>query len=106
MAADILMLPVAVVMTLLIKRCRNLSSYSKNMLHNYNKINMTKLRSFFLAVSAVVLLASCGNSDYKKTHSGIMYKIFSTGSGPIAKRGEILKFHYTQKLNDSVLQSS
>lgn len=67
---------------------------------------MTKLRSFFLAVSAVALLASCGSSDYKKTPSGIMYKIFSTASGPVAKRGEILKFHYIQKLNDSVLQSS
>ncbi len=67
---------------------------------------MTKLRLFFLAVSAIALLASCSSSDYKKTPSGIMYKIFSTSSGPIAKRGEILKFHYIQKLNDSVLQSS
>jgi len=67
---------------------------------------MTKIRSFFLAVSAIALLASCGNTDYKKMPSGIMYKIFSTGSGPIAKRGEILKFHYIQKLNDSLLQNS
>ena len=35
-----------------------------------------------------------------------MYKIFSKGSGPVAKRGEILKFHYSQKLNDSLMQSS
>ncbi len=67
---------------------------------------MTKLRSFLLALSAAAVLASCTSTEYKKTPSGIMYKIFSTGNNPVAKRGEILKFHYIQKLNDSVLQSS
>jgi FKBP-type peptidyl-prolyl cis-trans isomerase FkpA len=76
------------------------------MLHNYNKINMTKIRSLFLAVSCVALLASCGNSAYKKMPSGIMYKIFSTGSGPVAKRGEILKFNYYRKLNDSMMENT
>ena len=68
---------------------------------------MTKLRSLFLAVSSVAILAACNSSSgYKKTPSGIMYKIFSTSSGPLAKRGEILKFHFSQKINDSIVQSS
>src|ERR1700712_1625073 len=101
MVVDTLAHLVAAVMIHSRKQFKNSNSLSKKMHHNYNKINMTKLRSFFLAVSSVALLASCSNADYKKTPSGVMYKIFSTGSGPLAKRGEILKFHYMQKLNDS-----
>ncbi len=68
---------------------------------------MTKLRLLFLTVFSISLLASCSNNAaYKKTPSGVMYKIYSTGSGPLAKRGEILKFHFSQKLNDSVMQNS
>lgn len=76
------------------------------MLHNYNKINMTKITSIFLSLCSLVILAACSSTDYKKTPSGIMYKIASAGSGPLVKKGEILKFHYSQKLNDSLMFSS
>lgn len=67
---------------------------------------MTKITSIFLAVASVAILAACKNTGYKKTPSGIMYKIVSSGDGPVVKKGETLKFHFTQQLNDSVLYSS
>src|ERR1044072_5050797 len=68
---------------------------------------MTKLTSFFLALSAFAILTACSNTGYKKTASGIMYKIISTGKqGEMVKKGEILKIHYSQKLNDSLMFSS
>ena len=71
--------------------------------HNYNKINMTKFPFNLLALCTIMLVTACNNNSYKKTSSGIMYKIISKGSGPVVARGEILKFHYVQKLNDSVM---
>lgn len=35
-----------------------------------------------------------------------MYRIVTTGSGAVANRGDILKVHYSQKLNDSLMYSS
>lgn len=67
---------------------------------------MTKIRSSLFAVAALAMLAACSNSGYKKTSSGVAYRIVTTGSGPLVKTGEILKFHYFQKLNDSLLFSS
>lgn len=67
---------------------------------------MTKSKSFIFLFIIMAALASCTNSSYKKTASGIMYKISSSGNNPLVKRGQILKFHYTQKLNDSLIMSS
>lgn len=67
---------------------------------------MTKITSIFLSLCSLVLLTACSSSDYKKTPSGIMYKIASNGSGPVVKKGELLKFHYSQKMNDSMMFSS
>jgi len=76
------------------------------MLHNYNKQKMTRITSLFIALAAVILLAACGSSDYKKTKSGLLYRITSTGNNPQVKLGEFIKFDYVQKVNDSVLGSS
>ncbi len=66
---------------------------------------MTKTSLFILALAA--MLASCSNDgNYSKTKSGIAYKIVEKGSGPQVKKGQFLKIHYTQKINDSVLQTS
>jgi len=61
-------------------------------------------RILFLFMAAV-MLASC-SSNYRKTKSGLLYKIFSDGKGPLAKRGEVIKLNFTQKLGDSVLQET
>jgi FKBP-type peptidyl-prolyl cis-trans isomerase FkpA len=63
------------------------------------------MKKILVMAAAVVLLASCG-SNYQKTQSGLLYKIVSKGSGPQVKRGEFLKVHYSQKVNDSVVISS
>jgi FKBP-type peptidyl-prolyl cis-trans isomerase len=67
---------------------------------------MTKNSLSFLSISLLALLGACTSPGFEKTPSGIMYKIVSSGSGPLVKYGQVLKFHFAQKLNDSVLYSS
>lgn len=59
----------------------------------------------FLFVAATAILASC-SEDYKKTKSGLVYKIYSDKKGPVAKKGQIIKLHFQQKLKDSILQET
>jgi FKBP-type peptidyl-prolyl cis-trans isomerase FkpA len=76
---------------------------------NYNKSQKMKY-SYYLILSAVavVLLVSCTNLDFKRTKSGMLYKIAKSGNtkDPIARPGNIIKLHFTEKLNDSVLQTT
>lgn len=61
---------------------------------------------FLLFVSAITVL-SCNNTDYKKTSSGLLYKIFPSDSNDsLATTGNWMKILYVQKINDSVLQSN
>ena len=66
---------------------------------------MKTTSTIFLALS-VLLLAACTGGGFKKTKSGLLYKVISDKKNPIAKTGEFLKVHYTQKVRDSVLSSS
>src|SRR4030095_9144617 len=61
----------------------------------------------FLAV-ITLMIAGCGNLDYKRTKSGLLYKIISSGNSrnPVAKENNYLKFNVVTKLNDSVIFSS
>ena len=66
-----------------------------------------KLVNYLLTmIVAVALMASCNSVSYQKTKSGMLYKIISSGSKDSVKEGEWLKFFFTQKLNDSVLQTN
>ena len=67
-----------------------------------------KTISSCLLVCGLLLLgaASCTNSEFKKTKSGLLYKIYTDGKGPVAKKGEFLKFNFVQKLRDSVLATT
>lgn len=60
------------------------------------------------AFVGLVLLGavSCTSQEYKKTKSGLLYKIISDKKNPVAKKGEFLKVHFIQKVRDSVLYSS
>jgi FKBP-type peptidyl-prolyl cis-trans isomerase len=65
-----------------------------------------KHNTYLVTIAAVaVVIGSCGKLDYKKTKSGLLYKIISSGnsSNPVVKDNEYLKFNYVSKLNDSVL---
>ena len=62
---------------------------------------------FFAMLATLALISSCG-TDYKKTKSGLVYKIFHQGksSDPLAQNNDILKYNIIEKLNDSVLATS
>jgi FKBP-type peptidyl-prolyl cis-trans isomerase FkpA len=72
---------------------------------------MKKQPFYFLVSMLAVTIAftSCKNNvDYKKTKSGIMYKIFSDGKDSLVKPGNVMKLNFTIKIGstDSVLQTS
>ncbi len=63
--------------------------------------------SLYLLVAMGLLAAvSCNNQGFKKTKSGLQYKITSDGKGDLVKRGQWLKVSVIQKLRDSILYSS
>jgi len=69
------------------------------------KYNLSLLT--FLVVM-IFTIAGCSSLDYKKTKSGLLYKIISSGNSksPVAKENNYLKFNVVEKLNDSVVYSS
>jgi len=69
------------------------------MKHNYYLVSL---------LAAIVFLASCSNVDYKKSKSGLLYKIIRKGNSndPVAKPGNVIKLNFIQKWNDSVLQTT
>ncbi len=69
------------------------------MKHNYYLVSI---------LAAVVIIAGCNRLDYKKTKSGLLYKIISSGNSKdsIARENDYLKFNVITKLNDSVLYST
>ncbi|RYY97430.1 MAG: hypothetical protein EOO11_10890 [Chitinophagaceae bacterium] len=57
------------------------------------------------AAALALLAAGCNNVDFKKTRGGMPYKLYTKGGAKV-KTGDVVKIHFTQKLNDSVLQST
>ncbi len=69
-------------------------------------MRMKTISTYLLISLALLGTVACTNSDFKKTKSGLMYKIFSDGKGPTAKKGDFIKFHLVEKLRDSVLATT
>ena len=68
---------------------------------------MKKTSVFILSAVVIAMIAACnGSGSFKRTKSGLMYKIISDEKAPIVKQGQILKFEYVQKVRDSILASS
>ena len=42
-------------------------------------------------------LSACLNSGFKETKSGLKYKIYSDGKGPLAQKGNIIKMHFERR---------
>ncbi|HMG67163.1 MAG TPA: FKBP-type peptidyl-prolyl cis-trans isomerase [Chitinophagaceae bacterium] len=61
-----------------------------------------------LMIAAIAMIAGCSKLDYKKTKSGLLYKVIATSDtkGELAKPGNILKLYFQRKLNDSVLDNN
>lgn len=58
-------------------------------------------------IASLAMAASCNNVSYQKAKSGMLYKIISSNSkDSTVKEGQWLKLNFTQKLNDSVMQTS
>ncbi|HET6767480.1 MAG TPA: FKBP-type peptidyl-prolyl cis-trans isomerase [Chitinophagaceae bacterium] len=65
----------------------------------------TEIRLFVAGVFAIFMV-SCG-TDYKKTKSGLVYKIFPGDSkDSVAKSKNVLKFNFIRKINDSLLYTT
>lgn len=62
------------------------------------------------SLAVMLLMAACSGGGFKKTRSGLLYKIISDGKGKPAERGNILKIHFAQRLKgrgkDSLLRES
>ncbi|HUR11192.1 MAG TPA: FKBP-type peptidyl-prolyl cis-trans isomerase [Flavitalea sp.] len=74
---------------------------------------MKKIIVLIGSVLTLFLFQGCKENDgFKKTKSGILYKIISDGKGQLVKRGEFIKVNFEQKINfdntkkDSLLGTS
>jgi FKBP-type peptidyl-prolyl cis-trans isomerase FkpA len=68
---------------------------------------MKKVYYSLMIVAVAALVVSCGNVSYKKTKSGMLYKIISSNpKDSVVREGDWLKLYFVQRLNDSVLQSN
>ena len=67
---------------------------------------MKKISLYAFAGLVLMGAVSCTSQEYKKTKSGLLYKIITDKKNPVAKKGEFLKVHFIQKVRDSVLYSS
>lgn len=67
---------------------------------------MKKTTILLSALSLLLLATACKNSGFKKTKSGLLYKIIHSGKGSVVKKGDIIKLQFVHKLRDSVLASS
>jgi FKBP-type peptidyl-prolyl cis-trans isomerase FkpA len=68
---------------------------------------MKRLNFFFVVVIAIACGVSCGKIDYRKTSTGLLYKLFpGNGKDSLMKPGQAVKFNIITKLNDSTLYDS
>jgi FKBP-type peptidyl-prolyl cis-trans isomerase FkpA len=67
---------------------------------------MKTVKILLVVLAGVCLVAGCQNVNFKKTKSGLPYKIYPGKGGKTADTGSILKVHVFQKINDSVMFDS
>ncbi len=67
---------------------------------------MKKFRSSFLFILSILFLASCQKVTYRKTAGGMPYKLYKGNNGKKIYAGNIVKYHVTYVVKDSVYFSS
>mgnify|MGYP000885557761 CR=1 FL=1 len=68
---------------------------------------MQKLRLGGLVLLTGIMMVACNSVSYKKTADGLLYKIFPGNSkDSLIKEGNIVKFDFSVKFNDSLLQTT
>ena len=64
---------------------------------------MKRLNYLLVVIAALSLTVACNKVTYKKTKSGLAYKIFHGDGKDTIKIGDVVKFNYTIKFNDSLM---
>jgi FKBP-type peptidyl-prolyl cis-trans isomerase FkpA len=67
---------------------------------------MKTIASYLLGSMVLLGAVSCTTSEFKKTKSGLLYKIYSDGKGETAKKGQFLKLNVVEKIRDSVMYTT
>jgi FKBP-type peptidyl-prolyl cis-trans isomerase FkpA len=68
---------------------------------------MKTITSFILLLLAIGVITGCNKVNYRKTKSGLVYKLFpADNKDSLIKDGQVVKFQVTTKLNDSTMYSS
>lgn len=68
---------------------------------------MKTTTAILLGLAIIIVTGGCSGDGFKKTKSGILYRIISSDKkNPVAKPGEFLKVHFTQKVRDSIITTS
>lgn len=57
-------------------------------------------------LTVAVTITACQSVDFKKTSSGVPYKLFSSKKGDSVRQGSIVKYWVQQKIKDSIIYSS
>lgn len=108
-AVAITMLPGAAIQNPYRTQLKNLNKLLRKIALSYNKQKTEmKLTKQILAVALLsfVMAACTDTTDYKKTKEGFPYKVFSSGSGDKITAGNVVRYHLTNKLEDSLLGTS
>ncbi|GAA4751940.1 FKBP-type peptidyl-prolyl cis-trans isomerase [Flavisolibacter ginsenosidimutans] len=61
---------------------------------------------FGAALLALTTLAACKNTEFKKTKDGLPYRVMGEGKGDKIVPGNVIRFHATTRLGDSLLSST
>jgi FKBP-type peptidyl-prolyl cis-trans isomerase FkpA len=66
------------------------------------------MKNIFYVVlcGSLLTMTACNDVGFKKTKSGLMYKILSDKNNPPSKKGDWLKIHIRQTVHDSLLGES
>lgn len=67
---------------------------------------MKSSKIVFGVLAIAITFAACQNVEFKKSSSGVPYKIFSSSKGDSVKVGSFVKYNVIQKTKDTVLFSS
>jgi FKBP-type peptidyl-prolyl cis-trans isomerase FkpA len=65
-----------------------------------------QIKNLFVALGMGVIIAGCNNVDFKKTKSGLPYKLYPSKNGKKVEEGKFVKAQVTQKIKDSLVFST
>ncbi len=74
------------------------------------RVQKQRITGILLGLGMLLVLSGCSDGSFKKTKSGLVYKVITDGKNPVAKTGQFIKVHYSQKVEgsggDTTLSSS